>query len=170
MDKVRLTSDVMDATKPLGTSAQNSAKIWLTQTRATCKDAGSAANADGRVMGTVKIAFDKGYIESLNGLVIFIDWNGAPTQKGWHKVDRTSRSLVPISANDINDLAWSDRIYVHEDALRTAKEKRPLRLYIGFGARLILDGDYDEQTKLLVAQVEPGHEAAAPQTPVGLRE
>jgi hypothetical protein len=159
----------LTATKSPTASAQNGAKTSLTPPRANYKNAVSIANADGKTMGKVNVAFDLEFIQPLKGSVIFIDSSGAPTEKGWYRVDRKSHALAQISDNDISDLEWHERIYVHPAALQAAEEKRPLMFYIGFGERLILDGNYNPDLTLPVAQVEMGHETAAPQTAGVLR-
>jgi hypothetical protein len=148
--------------------------ISLTKTEADRSNAERVVDA-GKVMATTKVAFDRQFIEPLNGLPILVHWKDAPTEKGLHYIDRKNRVLRPISENEANELKleWHEKLQVYETALQAVKERRPLKLGIDHIVRhhdswfrLALLGGYLGGI-YPVAQVEAGHKAAAmPETPI----
>lgn len=151
------------------TTVEKSSKVSLTE-GVTYKNAERTANVNGKYMGTAKVIFDLPFIKSVRNSWIFVHWKDAPTELGWHQVIREDGNHVykKITEEQAGKLEWHEKIYVHESTLKAIKEKRPLALdvayyYCDYRYRLYLYGDYGADGVARVAQVDAGHEAAAPQ-------
>jgi hypothetical protein len=149
------------------TKPRDGQTVFLTEGKFTYDRAAEAATSGNRHMGNANVVFDLHFMESIKGFRFFVDSSNTPTKEGWYHIDRVACELRKIPGQAIDNLGWTERLYVYGDVAQAVAENKPLALLVcssfdGIG----LSGCYSSAAALHVVQVESGHEAAtAPQTP-----
>ncbi len=158
----------------MATVTKEKSKIYLTK-QVTYKDARSAANTEGKVMGNTNVWYYLDFIKSLRGSGIFVDPSGLPKDlkaDTTYYLDARSHTMSEKRPKDLKP-KWYKIVYIDKSVLQAIKEARPLSLSIAYGHgyryRLLLDGNSHASDVARATQVEAGHEAAAPQFAVALR-
>ncbi|MDE1868653.1 MAG: hypothetical protein KGH60_01665 [Candidatus Micrarchaeota archaeon] len=140
--------------------SQSAVLVSLTKNEAYYNEATTSIDT-GKVMATAPEAllsreFTRENEQTLRDSRVFVSYENAPTETGYHKIDFKNNRLVKISDEEASALKWYEKVFVYESVLYAVKEKRPLAL--GFdnvyynGDWLDLVGVYYRSDAFRVAQ------------------
>lgn len=130
-------------------------KVVATKHSVQCIDAVDAATV-------IQAVMDKEFIKGNGELWAWVDFNDAVDSKGktlegdtWYKIDREIGVLEKVSKEDIEKVAWHERLYVHTGAIHAIENRTSPVIYIDPGLGIIF-GEYYKDGSLSIVQVKKG--------------